>query len=503
MKGCFLLQRRFARIAHKIAVILKQKYGVTDFCGYVYTRPSYNFLKEQSDINYTSLLLDENLHDYKNEKLDIGYIKRFEKEYGVPYLWPFITVDRVVMHNQLVREYPYDKCPYSHEEIMKIFQIKSRAIVDFFERERPDFLFMAVVGNIGTSLLYYIAKKRGVKMLFAMESRIGNGWTVSEDYKNFSGADAIFEKLMAGKTLSGKINEAKEYIKKFREQPTSYLFESNAATKPDIGISQLKWFASKHFVRSLLWCLTIFKRSFKDKNKDYTETGPWEYFIDRVKRKIRALIGYDSFYDKVNFAEDYAFYPLHTEPELTTMLMAPYWTDQINLIKQIAKSLPLHFKLYVKDHPAMIGYRRRSYYRMLKSIPNVKLINPYIGTFDIIQNAKIITTITGSAGWEAILLKKPVITFGHVFYNKLSMVKKCSDIETLPFLIKKQLENFDYNERELENFISAIMEDSVFAGISQIWESAMDHSPEKKDKNITLYADFIAKKLNLQPKNVK
>jgi len=497
MKGCFLLQRRFAHIAHKIAVTLKQKYGVTDFCGYVYTRSSYNFLKKQTGINYTSLLFDEGMHDYKNEKLDLEYIKRLEKEYGIPYLWPFITVDRVVMHNQLVREYPYDKSPYTHEDIMKIFQIKSRAIVNFFEKEKPDFLFMAVVGNIGTSLLYYIAKKKGIKVLLASESRIGNGWTVSDDFKNFGGANAIFEKLMAGETTSEKINQAKEYIKKFREQPTSYIFGSNTGIKSGTGTSQLKWFFSKHFIRSLLWCLTVFKNSYKNKNKDYTETGPWEYLIDRIKRKTRALIGYDSFYDQVNLNEDYAFYPLHTEPELTTMLFAPYWTDQINLIKQVAKSLPLHFKLYVKDHPDMIGYRPRSYYRVLKNIPNVKLINPYLKTFDIIKNAKIITTITGTAGWEAILLKKPVITFGQVFYNKLSMIKNCRDIETLPLLVKEQLEKFNYNEKEIENFTSAIMEDSVYAGISQIWESTGD--PTIREEQIGIYADFIAKKLGLKP----
>lgn len=492
-----MLQRRFAHIAHKIAVVLKRKYGINDFCGYVYTNSSYDFLKKQTDINYTALLLDENIHDYKNEKLDIEYIKKFEREYGIPYLWQFVTVDRVVMHNQLVREYPYDKSPYTHEEIMKIFQIKSREIINFFNKEKPDFLFMSVVGNIGTSLLYYIAKKRNVKILFATESRIGNGWTVSDDYKNFSGANAIFEKLMSGKTVSSKNNEAKEYIKKFRERPTSYLFGSETAIKSGTKKSQLKWFASKYFLQSLLWCLTIFKKSIGNKNKTYTDTKPWGYLIDRVKRKTRALIGYNSFYDKIDLSEDYAFYPLHTEPELTTMLFAPYWTDQINLIKQIAKSLPLHFKLYVKDHPAMIGYRQRAYYHALKNIPNVKLVDPFLETFSIIKNAKIITTITGTVGWEAILLKKPVITFGHVFYNRLSMVKRCHDIETLPNLIKEQLENFNYQEREIENFVSAVMEDSAFAEISKIWDASAN--PLTKDQQIAVYADFIGKKLGLKP----
>ncbi len=33
MKGCFLLQRRFAYLAHEIAKGLKEEYGMTEFCG--------------------------------------------------------------------------------------------------------------------------------------------------------------------------------------------------------------------------------------------------------------------------------------------------------------------------------------------------------------------------------------------------------------------------------------------------------------------------------------
>jgi hypothetical protein len=35
MKVCFYLQRRFAFLGHEMAVLLKEKYGVKDFCGYV------------------------------------------------------------------------------------------------------------------------------------------------------------------------------------------------------------------------------------------------------------------------------------------------------------------------------------------------------------------------------------------------------------------------------------------------------------------------------------
>ena len=56
MKIGLFLHRSFAYVGHELAVILKKKYGIRDFCGYVQTRGSYEFLKNQKEIKYSSLL---------------------------------------------------------------------------------------------------------------------------------------------------------------------------------------------------------------------------------------------------------------------------------------------------------------------------------------------------------------------------------------------------------------------------------------------------------------
>lgn len=92
MKACFLLQRRFAYIGHKMALILKEKYGVNEFCGYVYTRPSFEFLKEQKSINYTSLLLDEDLHEtYKSENLIQDTYNNWKENMAFPISGPIFV----------------------------------------------------------------------------------------------------------------------------------------------------------------------------------------------------------------------------------------------------------------------------------------------------------------------------------------------------------------------------------------------------------------------------
>ena len=498
MKACFLLQRKFAYLGYKISLILKDKYGVNEFCGYVQTRPSFKFLKKQKDINYTSLILDEDIHNtYKQEELDLEFIKNFEKKYGLPNLWPYITADRIIMHNLLVREYPYNQPPYSHEEIMRIFQVQAKAIEEFLNKEKPDFVFMSVFGSIGGCLLLHLAEKKGIKALTGSVTRINGGYTITTDYKKFSEAELLFDKLTDSGENSRMIAKAREYINNFRQKPASYHWDLKNKKAVNGRLEQLKWFNLINIKNFIKWYLKLCFRALTDKNQDYSAERPFGSLMDKVRRKIRLLIGFKHFYDEADLNEDFAFFPLHLEPEITVSLLAPFYENQLNLIKQIARSLPLHFKLYVKEHPAMVGYRPHAYYRELKKIPNVKIISPNVKSFELIEKTKLIATLTGTVGWEGTIFKKPVITFGDVNYNKLSTVKKCESLKELPYLIKSQLENFKYNEQELENFIAAIMETSVDIDLMKIWNKGIE--PELEKQRLTKLADLIAEKLELKP----
>lgn len=497
MKACLLLQRKFAYTGHKLAIALKEKYGIKDFCSLVCVRSSFEFLKKQKDIEYSSLLLDEDIHNqYKKEVLNLEYLKNIEKEYGIPNLWPYITMDRVLMFGLLKREYPYNNPPYNHEEMMRILQVTFKSIINFLDKEKPDFIFITVINTVSAILLYQIAKKRNIQVFLGMETRIDDGLLLTDDYKNFSWVDKKFEILQENKKDSSKIKESREYIKKFREKPNTYFFVNKDLIQTS-SLKELGWFVSRNILKSFNWFLkSTYHYLIKKKWLDYAEENPLTFIIDRTKRKIRTLIGYKRFYSEVNLNEEFAFFPLHLEPEMSTLLFAPFWTDQINLIKQIAKSLPIDFKLYVKEHPAMVRFRPFSYYRELKKIPNVKLINPDQNSFELIKNSKLVTVITGTAGWEATILKKPVITFGDIFYNKLSMVKKSREIEQLPYLIKEQLEDFKYNEKELENFIGIMIEESAPVGLPELWWAG-GGDPNEEQNRINLLASLLANKLNL------
>lgn len=501
MKICFLLQRRFAHVGHAIAVALKERYGIKDFCGYVYLRSNLAFLKSQKEIRYTELLLDENTHkQYKNEPLDLNYLNHLEKEYGMPNLWPYIELDRVVRRSQLVREYPYDTPKYSHEEMMRLLQVKAKAILKFLEKERPDIIFLSVVADLGTLFLYNAAKKMNIKVLLLRSSRIGTLNTLTEDYKTLSCVEETFHKIQ-NKQISCPEHKtlANNFLESFRVKPLTYAHLGNIDAKLMTRRKQFSFLNPNKFITSLKWTFTVFADYFSNNHKsDPYLTKPWYYILDRLKRKFRVLVGFDDLYDEMNTQDDYAFFPLQVEPEMATSLFSQFYTDQLWLIKQVARALPINFKIYVKEHPGMYGYRPRSFYAELKKIPNLKLMRPAETGFNLIHGAKIIATLTGTTGWEGILFKKPVITFGDVFYNLLPMAEKCENINDLPRLIKKQLENFHYDEAALINLITSIYKESVDLDLIKLWMIEGGAHIEQHREQLAALTDFIAEKLNIK-----
>jgi len=291
MKGCFLLQRKFAPIGHRIAVHLKTMGAVDEFCAYVGLRAAHDFLRTQKEISYTALLLDENIQKkIQNETLDKEYLEKLEQEYGLPNLWPYLTIDRIFMHGQLLREYPHDWPILSHEEMLITIQVTAKEIIAFLDREKPDFLVMIVVASVGSKLLYHIAKKKGVKTLFLDPSRIGNGLIATDTCGIFSEAEKIFDRLQKSNEKSLKEEDAKKFIEAFRVSPAPYSPDLVPTERLLTRRQMLRFLAPKNLMRSLSWITKLHVDYFTKKTHDYTDEVPWLVLLDRIRRRVHCFL---------------------------------------------------------------------------------------------------------------------------------------------------------------------------------------------------------------------
>ena len=495
MKGCFVLQRRFVYVGLELVALLRQRGAVDESCAYVVGREGRDLLLSQKEVRYTHIALDEDIFKRSlREPIDLPFLEKLEEEHGI--LWKFINVDRVVRQGQLVREYPYDMPAVSYEEMLRLVQGYAKHIEAFLAQEKPDFVFMFQPASLGTLTLQTIAKKLGIPVFMTFVPSTRNLVIVSEEYERLSGVE---EKCKEHRHMTLEevpmYKEARAFIEEFRAKPFTY---------SKVVISREKSGSWRQFDFLLPWKLprTIYYNFFEifvewfsdpEKRTDYTTVNPFLHLYDRTKRKVRNFIGLKDLYDEYDPAKPFAFFPLMYEPEMAILLYAPYDTDQLQIARKLARSLPVGMYLYVKDHPQMVSYRPRRYYKELKKIPNVRLIHPAVSSFDLEKHAALIALINSTPGWEATLLGKPVITFGHAFYNALSSVHHSKTPEELPTLIKEALKKGGCPEEELTRFVAALFEDGASLDLMHWWEQAP--SKDARREGLKNFAKLLAKKI--------
>ncbi len=493
MKACIVLQNQYHLLGHALACLLKERHGIEQFVAYVYSPEALEFVGNQSDIIYSSVLSDHELHArHKNEPVDIEFVRRFEEEYFPPNIWQYLYSDRKLMMSIGPKEETtaiIDPC-YDHETLIKAFQARARAIEDMLKKERPDFILFFAIGSIGHKILYQIARKLGIRTYNIALPQLGLMRAISEDHGRLSGAMKI-AKSSPGPSAR-YIKEARELIDTVRKSGSLQLeYYVHNAEEHEVHLSSLR-----RLIRSMKYVFLLWKRHRANKDMfiyGTTNEHPMRFIAHKLKRYIRGLRGYRDLWDTIPAGESYAYFALHFEPELATLAMSPFYFDQIALLRQISRSLPLEFKLYVKDHPGMRNRRGRKFFKELRKLPNVRLIDTGYKGVELIRNAKLVMTITGTAGWEATLLGKPVITFGKVFYNDLSFVARVHNIETLPDIIRKQLYDFCSDEKELSTFVAASLQDSTPLHHHHIWYET-NIEKVRRDPEVVVFADMLFKK---------
>ena len=198
--------------------------------------------------------------------------------------------------------------------------------------------------------------------------------------------------------------------------------------------------------------------NFKKNKKIYENLR--KYFLIHVERLIKRNIENNDyrknykyyFNDKIIDNEKFVYFPLHLQPEMTTDTLGGIYYDQLLAIEKLRKILPDDWFIYVKENPKQTAYMRGlKFFERLSQIKNVRLLNKEVNTYDIMKNCQFVSTITGTAGWEAITGGKSVLVFGLAWYRYLSGVSIYRDGMTLEKILGNSI-----NKATLEKEVYAL-----------------------------------------------
>lgn len=160
----------------------------------------------------------------------------------------------------------------------------------------------------------------------------------------------------------------------------------------------------------------------------------------------------------------FIYYPLHTEPESALQMLSPKYFSQLNCIASLARDAPAGVLLAVKETVAAAGRRPRDFYDQIAAFKNVVFIDPNELGLRVISNAATVATITGTGGFEAAAMGKPVISFGqHNIYNFLPHVSVIANPDDLATALQQALGlevDHDCARRDGARFLCAISQAS-------------------------------------------
>jgi hypothetical protein len=151
------------------------------------------------------------------------------------------------------------------------------------------------------------------------------------------------------------------------------------------------------------------------RERDHVHLRPYRFFLSPLKVRMRRALS-RSLWGSLDSSRPFVYFPLHYATDFKIERVIPHCADQEYLIRLVAQSLPQGYDLVVKEHPYSIGRNSFSMLRRLDRIPNVRLVNPFTSSHELMRAASAITVISSTVGIEALMYGKPVLTMGQPYY---------------------------------------------------------------------------------------
>jgi len=186
----------------------------------------------------------------------------------------------------------------------------------------------------------------------------------------------------------------------------------------------------------------------------------------------------------------YIYFPLHFEPELSTIPLGFPFSNQFQALEMLASELEKRdIPIIVKEHPRAYENKRKylrskKIYDDLLKYNNVYLIDKDITSKKIIDNSLAVATITGTSGWEAFLQRKPVMAFGSIFYTSAPGVFKIKNVIDLENCLNKILKgDILITRNDQLNFIKELDKYSFNAYVGNNFNESIPFTREESDEN--------------------
>lgn len=420
----------------------------------------------------------------KNIKVDKDYLAKIAGQYT-----SFYPINLQLMTSPAFTSYYHDidyHFEASYETYLYWLAMTYQRVEQIFEEFQPDVIYDTENAGLGRIVLLEVANARNIPYISLEGARIEDYWVPT--YTLGIQVEPFFKKEMAllkqkYSTEGFKNSRGVHYLNNFRSR-ADILSEDYKMINPIVK----GWKPFAEFKELLFSTCRAIKMTFKAACITRVASPLYCNHLASIKliwvvffRNILIRILRSWYFTNVDTKGfKYVLFPLHVIPESSVFTKAPYFSSESFLIETLSKSVPWDYKIVVKEHWAMLGFRPLSFYKQLRKLKNVILVNPFQHNDpkQFIQDSKGVVTITGTSALEAAILGKPSIIFGTTSYEVLSCVHKVTDITK----IKDIIAQWNTNEKQVDELeVVSYIETVLNYGRNISLKTLMYYCPESKN----------------------
>jgi hypothetical protein len=419
-----------------LSIELNNKYDNLKCSGIAFGRNKCFKKFEYSNLGYISDIKIRNKENF----IDFKFLHNIENKYQ-------FSISECIHAERHFEKLHKDEKLFMAQEII-------RKTLSLLEIEKPDLVILEGIDDFTSLFLYYYCKNTDINFFYFVYARLGS-YLIKSNRLDTGPLDFQLKlshyeghSLKESKILQGTKSFVKEYVLN-KSQP-SYVSDKSMLFKR-FSIADLQ------ILKSVFLSFAFDSDTFGSLSPSNVLTNR---FI-RIKREAQyKRFFYNKFISLNNLNNDFLVYPLHFHPEAATLIQGRFFNNQIEIIEMISKALPSNIKLIVKEHVVSIGRRGIEFYKKIENFHNVFFISERVDVYQLLEKSRGVCTISSSMGLEALMLGKPVLVFGEIFYQLSKNVIQVGDLRKIPEYIKTMIE-LKFDEDDFLKLLAAFKQDLI------------------------------------------
>lgn len=344
--------------------------------------------------DFFNLVSTRTISEYRNADFHINVDDRAgDRSYEVyDFISKNVNLGEVIFRDRVLRNIPFDHA----------FLLVRRAvyrILQVLERENFQVLITYPVDNYVTDLLCQVAFAKGLQV-YGISNFFIDGYKRVTTY-----GEHCFVREPSDTEVQDRLLELQGDF-----QSTMAPFKGKAVRR---AIQRYL----KYKARYATYYLFLHKLL---KRQAYDFSGA---LYDATTRNLDNFQSYFELGKKVNINRNDVLVPLHFFPEATL----EYWSDNplcidypaslLTVLERLSRS---GYRVLVKEHPSMVFNNSSKFYRQIKSVQNVTLVDPFELTHKLLEEVDSVVCWTGSMGLEALVRGKQVHFVCNNYYLQAS-----------------------------------------------------------------------------------